>query len=85
MRTVPQTKGLWVSLSDCKDARGLGTHTQARSARFKTGRVLLSLPNKTPAAIQNRAFAESSSMMRKSERPKMVSSGSFKRWNSDIQ
>jgi len=58
--------------------------TQARSARFKMGRVLASLPNKIPATAQNRAFVKSSSVMRRSERPKMVSLGSLKRCNSDI-
>lgn len=84
MRTVPQTKGLRISLSDCKDIRRLRIRTQARSARFKTGLVFLFFPNKIPAMIQNREFAESSSMIRRSERPKMVSFGILKRCNSNI-
>ena len=67
-----------------RDTRRFGMHTQARSARFKTGRVLLSLPNKIPATAQNRTFVESSSVMRRSERPKMVSFGSLRRCNGDI-
>ena len=48
------------------------------------GRVLLFLPNKIPAMTQSRAFAKSSSRMRRSERPKMVSAGILKRRNKDI-
>ena len=82
MSTVPQTEGLRISLSGCDDTRRLGIRTQARSARFKTGLVLSCFPNKIPAVIQNRAFVESSSMIRRSERPKMVSFGILKRFNS---
>ena len=48
------------------------------------GRVLSFLPNKIPAMTQSRAFAKSSSRMRRSERPKMVSSGILKRCDKDI-
>ena len=81
VHTVPQAKGLEISLSDCGDTRRFGMHTQARSARFKTGRVLLSLPNKTPATAQNKTFVQSSSVIRRSERPKIVSFGSLRRCN----
>lgn len=81
---MPQTKGLTILLSDCKDTQRFGKRTQARSARFKTGLVLLSLPNKIPAATQNSAFVKSSSVRRRSERPKMVSLGSLRHCNSDI-
>ena len=67
-----------------RDTQRFGMHTQARSARFKTGRVVLSLPNKIPATAQNRTFAESSSVIRRIERPKMVSFGSLRRCNGDI-
>jgi len=84
VHTVSQAKGLETSLSDCGDSRRFGMHTQARSARFKTGRVLLSLPNKIPATAQNRTFVESSSVMRRNERPKMVSFGSLRQCSGDI-
>ena len=84
VRTVSQTKGLSISLSDFKGAGVLGIRTQARSARFKIGLVLLFFPNKIPAMTQNRAFAESSSMIKRSERPKMVSFGIPKRCNNNI-
>ena len=78
---MPQTKGLGrISLSDHKCTRIFRIPTQARSARFKIGLVLLFFPNKIPAIIQNKAFAKSSSVIRRSERPKMVSGpGSLKR------
>ena len=85
VHTVPQAKGLEISLSYCRDTRRFGMHTQARSARFKTGRVLSFLPNKIPATAQNKTFVESSSVTRRSERPKMVSFGSFRRCNGDMQ
>ena len=81
---MPETKGLKISLSDCRDAWRFGIHTQARSAKFKTGLVLLSLPNRIPAMTQNRTFVESSSAIRRSERPKMVSFGIFKRFFNNI-
>ena len=84
VHTVPQAKGLKTLLSDCGDTWRFGMRTQARSARFKTGRVLLSLPNKIPVMAQSRTFVESSSVMRRSERPKMVSFGSLRRCNGDI-
>lgn len=84
MRTVPQTKGLRKSLSDCKGAQRSGIRTQARSARFKIGLVLLLFPNKIPAMTQNRAFMESSTTIRRSERPKMVSFGILKGCKNNI-
>lgn len=60
----------------------IGIRTQARSARFKIGLVLLSFPNKIPAMTQNRAFAESSRIIKRSERPKMVSFGILRRCNN---
>ena len=61
-----------------------GIHTQARSARFKTDRVLSFLPNKIPAVAQSRAFVKSSSVRRTSERPKMVSLGGLMLCSGDI-
>lgn len=84
VHTVPQTKCLRISLSDFSGARKFGIHTQARSARFKTGRVLSSLPNRIAATAQKRTLMESSVAMRRSERPKMVSLGSIKCCNNDI-
>jgi hypothetical protein len=84
VRTVPQTKGLRMSLSNCKDTQRLGIRTHARSARFKIGLVFSFFPNKIPAMTQNRAFVKSSSMIRRSERPKMVSFGILKRCNNII-
>lgn len=82
---MPKAKGLRVLLSNGEVTGRFGIRTQARSARFKIGRVPLFLPNKTPAITQNRAFVESSSEMSRSERPKIVSSGIFKRCNDISQ
>ena len=84
MYTVPQTKCLRITLSDCKHTLDFGIRTQARSARFRTGRVSSSLPNKIPAATQSKAFVKSSSVIRRSERPKMVSFGSLRRRDCNI-
>ena len=71
-------------LSGYMRARIFGIRTQARSARFNIGRVSSRLPNKIPVRTQSRTFAESSSVMRRSDRPKMVSLGILKQLKDDI-